>query len=224
MHTFDRRDIHDGFQEDSTSTAYRAFLGHNTKAVQCMAQSPNSGLSPLAAALPGRNLRDPHLLWSRSGRVLIAERLRLNTVRTVAIRLNERVLSNTWWTLNVYETDEVAADMIEKVITLWLNSSLGVFSLIAARVDTEGAWVEMKKPTLKQIAVLNPLALSLIQLQKLVRIYNELANENLRRLPDVKTDSVRSAIDKAIMESLEIDDDLTTLRYMLGEEPIVKTF
>jgi hypothetical protein len=218
----DRRDIHDGFQEDSTSTAYRAFWGHDTSVVQAMAQSPNTGLSPLAAALPGRNLRDPILLWKRSGRVLIAERLWLITTRVVSIRMNEQVLSNTWWTLKVYDTDEIAAEDIEKVLTLWLNSTLGLLSLIAARVDTRAAWVELKKPILKEVVVLNPIALSSSQRQKLIQTYDELSSQTLARLPDVNQDIVRRKIDKAIMETLKVDDDLTTLRRMLGEEPILK--
>ncbi len=219
----DRRDIHDGFQEDSTATAYKAFWGHDTSVVQSMAQAYNTGLSPLAAALPGRNLRDPVLLWKRSGRVLIAERLWLITTRVVSIRMNESVLSNTWWTLRVYETDEIPAEHIEKVLTLWLNSTLGILSLIAARVDTRAAWIELKKPILKEVVVLNPTALNPEQRKSLVQAYDELASKPLNRLPDVNQDDVRSKIDKAIMESLKIDDDLTTLRRMLAEEPILKS-
>jgi len=218
----DRRDIHDGFQEDSKSTAYKAFWGHDTSVVQSMAQTPNTGLSPLAVAQSGRNLRDPILLWKRSGRVLIAERLWLITTRVVSIRMDEQVLSNTWWTVKVYETDEIAADDIEKVLTLWLNSTLGVLSLIAARVDTRAAWIELKKPILKETIVLNPVDLKLSQRQKLIQTYDELASQPLSRLPDVNGDNVRRGIDKAIMEALEIDDDLTTLRRMLAEEPILK--
>jgi hypothetical protein len=53
-------------------------------------------------------------------------------------------------------------------VTLWLNSTLGIFSLVAARVDTEGAWIEMKKPILKSIMVLDPHAMKSEQRAKLV--------------------------------------------------------
>src|SRR5260370_1327429 len=186
---------------------------------QAMAQSPNTGLSALPKAQSGRNLRDPHLLWSRSGRVLIAERLRLNTARVVSIRLDEYVLSNTWWTLRVFESERVSIDDVECILTLWLNSTLGIFSLIAARVDTEGAWIEMKKPILKGLAVLDPFALSATQRKQLVRAYHEVSSEHFMRIPDIKNDAVRKKVDVALMNALGVHDDLEILRHMISQEP-----
>jgi hypothetical protein len=91
----DRRDIHDGFRPTDQDTEYPAIWGPDTTSVQCIAQQPNKHLMALARAKKGRNLRDAHLLWTRSGRLLIAERLRLTTARLVAIRTSEKVLSNT---------------------------------------------------------------------------------------------------------------------------------
>jgi hypothetical protein len=217
----DRRDIHDGFEEDPTSTAYRAFWGHDTNLTQSMAQMPNTGLSALPAAQPGRNLRDPQLLWSRSGRVLIAERLRLNTTRVVSIRLSENVLSNTWWTLRLFEHDSISVEDAERILTLWLNSTLGIFSLVAARVDTEGAWIGMKKPILKSLAVLDPYALKPAQRAKLVRAYDEFASQRFKRIPDIADDETRGKIDAALMDALGINDDLSVLRRMLAQESLI---
>jgi len=86
-----------------------------------MAQKPNKHLIALAHAKKGRNLRDAQLLWTRSGHLLIAERLRLTTTRLVAIRTSEKVLSNTWWPV---ATD--GGGTLDKILALWLNSSLGV--------------------------------------------------------------------------------------------------
>lgn len=145
----DRRDIHDGFKPTHQETEYPAFWGHDTTTVQQIAQRPNMHLMALAHAKRGRNLRDAHLLWTRSGRLLVAERLRLTTARLVAIRISEKVLSNTWW--------PVACDAgMDKSLALWLNSTLGLLSLIASRVDTEGAWVELKKPILQELLVIDP--------------------------------------------------------------------
>ncbi len=68
----DRRDIHDGFKPTDQDTEYPAIWGHDTTSVQCMAQQPNKHLMALAHAKANRNLRDAHLLWTRSGRLLIA--------------------------------------------------------------------------------------------------------------------------------------------------------
>jgi hypothetical protein len=217
----DRRDIHDAFEEDSTSKTYLAFWGHDTSATQKMAQSPNTGLSALPKALAGRNLRDPHLLWSRAGRVLIAERLRLNTARVVCILLDEHVLSNTWWSMHLFENEDSSNDEAERILTLWLNSTFGLISLVAARVDTEGAWIEMKKPILKALKVLNPLGLNLVKRKRLLKAYDELSSEQLMRIPDIEHDSVRKEIDAALMRALCIDDDLEVLRRMISREPLI---
>lgn len=210
----DRRDIHDGFKPTSQDTEYPAFWGHDTTTVQRIAQKPNMHLIALAHAKKGRNLRDAHLLWSRSGRLLIAERLRLTTARLVAVRTSEKVLSNTWW--------PVAADNgMDKPLALWFNSSLGLLSLISSRVDTEGAWVELKKPILESLAVLDPRRLPKKAQEALVQAYDQLAKLELQPVPQIAKDDVRSKIDAAIAEALGIEDDLSVLRMLLASEPVM---
>jgi SAM-dependent methyltransferase len=75
----DVRDIYDGFEileDTSTPTNYPAFWGHDAETVTTLHQSPNAYLAPLRHPRPKRPLRDAELLWSRAGKVLIAERMR----------------------------------------------------------------------------------------------------------------------------------------------------
>ncbi len=148
----DRRDIHDGFKPTDQETEYPAYWGHDTETSQGIAQSPNKYLMALSRAKKGRKIRGAHLLWSRSGGLLVAERLWLLTTRVFAVKFADRVLSNTWWPVAVH-ADDAQKDVWEKVLALWFNSTLGIISLIAARVDTRGAWVELKKPIMEDIAV-----------------------------------------------------------------------
>src|SRR2546430_12990399 len=90
-------------------------------------------------------------LWHLKARLLVAERLWLTTTRLVAIRTSEKVLSNTWWPI---ATDY--GGTLDKILALWFNSSLGLLSLIASRVDTRGAWIDLKKPILEELAVDDP--------------------------------------------------------------------
>jgi hypothetical protein len=209
----DRRDIHDGFNPTDQTTEYPAVWGHDTTTVQCLAQRPNKYLMALARAKRGRNLRDAHLLWSRSGRLLVAERLWLTTTRLVAIRTSEKVLSNTWW--------PVATDALDKVLALWFNCSLGLLSLIAARVDTRGAWIDLKKPILEELPVLDASKLSKDSHRKLSEAYDELAKLEIQALPQIVDDVVRARIDKAVADALGLKDDLSLLRMLLGAEPII---
>ncbi len=215
----DRRDIHDGFSVVTNVTPYPAFWGHQTDSVRRFSVDANKYLSPLARAPRGRHLRDPHLLWSRSGRVLVAERLRLNNVRILAARSPESVLSNTWWPLALdYAGHSEAA---EKALVLWFNGTLGILSLIAARVDTEGAWVELKKPIVKELLVLDPRRLTTQALDNIAATFDQIAALELAALPGIAQDQTRRMIDEAILSALGITGDLESIRRMLAEEPVL---
>jgi len=216
----DRRDIHDGFDPTDQETEYPAFWGHDSESVECIAQSPNKHLLALAKAKKGRNLRDAHLLWSRAGTLLISERLRLTTAKVVAIVMDRAVLSNTWWPVAI-DTREMKSKSPDKIIGLWLNSTLGLLSIIAARVDTEGAWIELKKPILEEMAVLDPRELSQKAAEELCKTYDELSKAHVESLPSIDSDPVHKKIDAAFAAAFGIDDDLARLRAMLAREPIV---
>ncbi len=218
----DRRDIHDGFSLSDTSTTYPAFWGHDTVSVKQLAQFPNHYLAALARAQTNRHLRNPNLLWSRAGRLLIAERLRLNNTRVVSVFLEQPVLSNTWWPFSATEASGVNTYDQERILALWLNSTLGVVSLIANRVETEGAWIDLKKPILESLLVLNPLALSNGQCQALLQAYDSLSKRDLCRLPEIDQDIVRGLIDSTIMSALGIPESLVSLRQMVSWEPLIQ--
>ena len=152
----DRRDIADGFTVSSRRTGYPALIGHSAELMRRVEASPNRWLTPRAEAAPNRPFRDVGLLWPRAGRIMIAERARLSTQHTLAVRMPERCLSNVWWPIYLKQDNELA----EKVLALWLNSSLGLISLIAHRIPTEGPWVQFKKPTIELLPILDPRALT----------------------------------------------------------------
>jgi hypothetical protein len=216
----DRRDIADGFNVVNYETEYPAFMGHDTAETQSLAQKPNKHLAALAKKKKGRPLRDASLLWSRAGRLLVAERLWLITTRLVAIRLSKPVLSNTWWPVATY-ADGIDSRKLDKVLALWFNSTLGLLSIISSRVDTRGAWIELKKPTLEAIQVLDPRKLSDAALQLLCDVYDEVSKEQISALPDLQTDEVRAKIDRAIAKACGINHGLDALRMMLAAEPII---
>jgi hypothetical protein len=215
-----RRDIYDGFEileGTSTPTDYPAFWGHDAATVTTLHQSPNAYLAPLRRPRPKRPLRDAKLLWSRAGKVLIAERMRLNTQRLTAVLLPEPVLSNVWWPLKLRDGLD---DRHAKALTLWLNSTLGLFLLIGNRVETEGAWVQFKKEALHNLPVLDVRKLKAGQLKRLTDAFDRLAKVPLRPLPQMADDEGRAAIDDAIRRALNLGD-LTKLRHALAREPVI---
>jgi len=214
----DRRDIHDGFRTTDAKSAYPAFWGHDSTAVLTIAQQPNVYLAPLHKAKSGRPLRKVEQLWPLAGRLLIAERLWLNTQRTACVRLETSALSNVWWPLTVAGTTH--ADRHERVLASWLNSTLGLLLLIGYREETRGAWVDFKKPVLRSLPVLDPDCVPAAKVKQLVAAYDRLALEPLKPFPEIDSDPTRAAIDEAIASALGLPD-LSPIRELLAREPIV---
>ena len=213
----DRRDIYDGFERTAAKTAYAAFWGHDSQAVQTLAQPVTHHLSALSQAKNGRPLRKVEQLWPRSGRLLLAERMWLKTQRVVAIRLPQPVLSNVWWSFSPQQAISAAA---EKALILWLNSTLGLLILLANRDETEGAWISFKKASLYALPVLDVRRLTPAQTARLAAVYAQLCNVPLQSFPDMANDAVRAQIDAAIAQTFNLPD-FSVLRELLAQEPVV---
>lgn len=214
----DRRDIHDGFSVSGGRTPFPALWSHKSDSIRTILQVPNEYLAPLARAKPGRHLRAASMLWQRSGRLLIAERLRLDSSRLVAALCDAPVLSNVWWPFNATRGD--VPRQIEKVLAVWLNSTLGILSVMASRVETEGAWIALKKPILEAMPVIDPSALPDGAFRHLLEIYTQFESSELLPIPHLAKDPTRVALDRAIATAVGIDDDLSALRQLLSNEPL----
>jgi hypothetical protein len=212
----DRRDINDGFSLSDVATPYPAFWGHHADRVTAISVEPNRWLSPLAEARRGRRLRSVSLLWRRAGRIMLAERMRLNTQRLTALMMIEPGLSNVWWPTRLLE-DDIRKD---KALALWLNSTLGLLSLVGHRVPTEGPWVQFKKPVLEDLPVIDVRALSNRALDQIAEAFDAIANEALQPIPQLAHDPTRQMIDGVIRHVLNLPD-LMPLGVLLSQEPII---
>ena len=99
----DRRDVWDGFERTDTVTAYPMVENHDTEQRRRLVVVSDKYLAPLAKARAGRHLKSVAQLWPKAGRLLVAERLRLDTTRVVAMRSGTNVLSNVWWPIRVQD-------------------------------------------------------------------------------------------------------------------------
>lgn len=212
----DRRDIADGFTLSESRTSYPAFWGHKADKVRTIEARPNKWLLPRVTKAKGRPERDAGLLWGRAGELMIAERSWLATQRTLAVRLPKPALSNVWWPVRLLDDDERTG----KILALWLNSTLGLLTSIAHRVPTRGAWIQFKKPTLKELPVLKISALSDTQKKQIVSAYDSLASEDIGAIAAMADDPTRTAIDAVFAKTLGIPA-LDGLRGELAQEPII---
>ena len=211
----DRRRIVDGFDRTNEATGYPFIDNHDTEIRRSMVvRSPDSYLEPLLEPRGGQREGYGEHLWSMAGQLLIAERLRLNTARVVAMWTDRQVLSNVWWPFKTYNSDW------DKALALWLNSSLGILTLLSVRTSTEGGWVALKKGELASLSVLDPRALTPEQLQALSNLFDEMAETEFRRLPDMGQCPARRALDDGLSAILNLPD-MVSLRHLLATEPVV---
>ncbi len=210
----DRRRLVDGFDRTSSVTAYPLVEGHDTEQQKALYVTPNGCLSPLTKPRGGQRPGYGEYLWRQSGRLLVAERLRLDTTRVVAIWSETRMLSNVWWPVRLEDAQH------EKALAVWLNSSLGLLSILSQRTSTEGGWVATKKAGLEELPVLDTRRLSPAQLQELSNLFDEVAEAEFERLPGMTHCPARRALDDGISEILGLPD-LSNLRDLLASEPVV---
>ena len=210
----DVRDLWDGFERTSAVTAYEMVDGHDTEKRTGILAEPDNYLSPLTTPKPRRKLKPLDHLWPKAGNLLIAERLRLNTCRIVAMRTPRRVLSNVFWAVNVGEARH------ERALTLWLNSSIGLLALLATRNTTQGPWVKVKKADLELMPVLDVTELAPQQLDAFDDLFDKMADYEFLRLPEMADDPARAALDDGVSRILGLPD-LAPLRRLLASEPVV---
>ena len=210
----DRRRLIDGFDRTPTQTAYPLVEGHDTEKRKYLSCAPDAWLAPLARPRGGQAPGYGDHLWQSAARLLVAERLRLDTTRVVAMWSERRVLSNVWWEIGIGDVPR------EKALAVWLNSSLGLLTLLARRTTTEGSWVAMKKADLEELPVLDVRALADARVDALAALFDELAEAAFARLPEMGGCHARGRLDAGLARILGLPD-ARPLRELLATEPVV---
>jgi hypothetical protein len=216
----DGRDVYDGFNTTDSPTAYEALWGMDSEEANSLIQESNQYLSPLSQAKSGRPLRDADTLWGRAGSLMLPKELRLNTNSTAGVTLSDKALSNVWWPTRWDGNDEDENRRMERRLALWLNSTLGIFSMLCRRQDTEGPFVKFPKAWWKSVDVIDLESLDDDQLEKLDELWDEVNDEKLQSFPEMSTDETRETIDAVFEDILNIDG-LDTLRDFLSREPVM---
>jgi hypothetical protein len=211
---FDRRDIHDAFFVTEKSTPYPAVWNHDARAVRTISIVPNKYLRARVEPAEGRNLRSSSAMWEKAGRLMLAERFRLNTMRAVATYSQARALSNVWWP---FSTRSGLGDVHSRALALWLNGTVGLVLFLFTRQDTEGPWISCKKPTWGALPVLDVSTLSPSQLERVEEVYQDIARKTLQSVALCARDEVRIRIDDLFAELLSLPP-LNSIRELLAKD------
>jgi len=216
----DGRDVYDGFDTTDSPTAYEALWGMDAEEANTLTEDSNQYLSPLSQAKSGRPLRDADTLWGRAGSLMLPKEMWLETNSISAVTLPDKALSNVWWPTRWDGPDEDTNRKMERRLALWLNSSLGILSLLMRRQDTRGPFVKFPKAWWKSTDVLDLDSLDDDQLEKLDELWDEVSDEELQSFPEMSDDDTREKIDDVFEDILNIDG-LGTIRDFLSREPVV---
>lgn len=218
---FDPRDVYDAFELTNEKTIYPALWGHDSKKIISISSRPNQYLVPLLSPRVDRSItRDSSHIWSGASRLLLAQRTRINTKRLNAIVVNEKVLSDVW--LPFTFSNKKLIEKKEKALALWFNSSLGLLLLLSQREETEGSYIQIKKPALMSLPVLDAETLTITQLESLSNYFDEISDKKLLPFGKIGADLIRKEIDKKLTSVLKLPD-IDIIRKMLSREPVVSS-
>lgn len=216
----DGRDVYDGFDTTASKTQYEALWGMDADSANSLVQSANRHLSPLSQPKAGRPLRNADTLWGRAGSLMLPKELRLNTNSVAAVTLPDKALSNVWWPARWDGSDTSRNRNMEKRLALWLNSSVGMVSMLGIRQDTEGPFVKFPKAWWESAPVLDLAGLDRDDYDELDSLWNEICDQTLDPFPEINNDDVREKIDDTFEDVLGISG-LETVRDYLSREPVI---
>lgn len=178
-----------------------------------MASSPN------AYMVPTRD-RGAALVQEKASRLLVPDRIWVETAHVISLMCEEPVLSNIFYALRL---NSVAKGALE-ALCLWLNTTWGILTVLANRTETRGGWIRLKQSQWRLLPVLDVTRLSEGRLMKLAEVFHQFKNKELPRIPEQfgttdKVSQIRIEMDSAFLHALGIkpsEDDLRVLYNEVG--------
>ena len=157
-------------------------------------------------------------LWAKRGRLMIATRARLNTVRTVSVRLNERALGSAWVPCKPHSQDV----SIEKAICAYLNSTIGILAILGNRSIKHPSYSQFSMDDLWRISVPDFAKMDESKVKMMATAYDDLRDSVLLPLPQMNECETRKKLDDIIVAALGMDAETTAaIRRELTREPSI---
>ena len=167
-------------------------------------------------------------LWTKRGKLMLVNRMRLNTVRCTSVRLNERALGSLWVPVNFYsdikdeKERQVARDRFEKAACVYLNSTIGLLAILGDRTNKIPSYPQFSLDDLRRIPVPDFAKMDEAKVKMMAAAYDDLCDSVLLPLPQMNECETRKTLDKAIVAMLGIDEELAAaIRRELTREPSI---
>ena len=213
------RRIRDAFTQSSVPNAngQRALWFHDTELTQSIAVKTDTHIS----AKPSKK-SSAEKYWGQRARLLLPHRMRLNTVRSFAVRLEIPALGSSWAPCNLIEAGPDREDL-EKSISVYLNSSPGILAMLGSRSNRVPSYPRYSLADLRSIPVPDFKKFGPTTIKRLAETYNKLSEAVLKPLPEIETCDTRRELDTTVARELGLDEEtVATIRQHLASEPSVR--
>ena len=193
-----------------------ALWQHDTKQTQSMAAKADTHI---IAKPKNAHLADKY--WSQRSTLLLPQRMRLNTVRTLGVRLSTPALGSLWVPCR-FKIREPESEILEKAICVYINSSVGILALLGDRTNKIPSYPHFSLDDLRKLVVPDFSAIGGDATATLAATYDAHAGDVLLPLPQMNVCPIRLALDDAVIAVLNLDGELVAaIRRSLAAEPSV---
>jgi len=165
--------------------------------------------SPNAFVLP-RDFEHAERIWKNyASRLLVPSRIWWDTTHVTALYSDKRVVANMFFMVRLKDETDEELSRHEKALTLWLNTSFGILSMLINRSETRGRFSSLEISHWRNLPVLNVKELAMETLQRLSEFFDRIALKSPRRIPDQflgdpeRVDPVRLEIDLGFLKAIE---------------------
>ncbi|MEM0083516.1 MAG: hypothetical protein QW102_03250, partial [Candidatus Nezhaarchaeales archaeon] len=212
----DAHQFHDNFSRTDSVTPYPIVYGGGEEVREKMLVKPNAYATCKTVGFAGRARK---IYEKYAGRVLLPDRIWLDTAHVIALFSETPVLSNIFYAVRL-KKPEVEA---EKALVYWLNTTWGLLSVVASREETRGRWMRLKTAQWRMLPVLDVNKLDDETLKRLSNAFNTLCCAKPRRIVEQfstdpeKVDPVRLRFDLEFLKALKPDIDENEAKKKLYE-------
>ncbi len=209
------RRIRDAYTKSDTPTASgrRALWEHKTDITQSMRGQPDKFIEPKRDK---RSLANRY--WQQRSPLLLPHRLWLPLARVGAVTLDQPAVGSIWTPCRPYDKSESTA----KALAVYLNSSIGILSLLGGRDNRKPSYPQFSLDTLRSLRVPDFQHLGTEARDALAKTHDRHQDDILLPLPQMNDDPVRKQLDEAVTAALGLDAEwVARVRQSLSEEPSV---
>ena len=148
--------------------------------------------------------------------------LRLTTARVTTTLLDVSVVGSLWVPCRIH-IDQNLLEAVEKAMCVFLNSSIGLLSLLGDRTNNVPAYPNLSLDDLRKLVVPDFNAIGEDAVSRLVVAYDRYAEDTLLPLQQMDSCEVRRGLDEAVVGALDMDGEFVgSVRRQLGSEPSVR--